>query len=775
MRFDSLFRSCFVALVNFQRCIALLAVGWSMTMATAQSPLTTLFAGNSNIVTGSCLYFDLTVLDPGGITILRIDVNGFTFFGGSPRLHVFTIPGTRVGNQTNFAAWNGPSSFGNPVTMAGWNNPSVATLLHPITLPQGRHGIALQSSWFGHSFTSGNGSNQNYANADAAIECGEFTNASFTGTVYPNCVANCSIHYLPAGKKLLVPGNMHLGGIPSSARLNTVRNQIVYDSTHFTNAGVTGPVWISRLRFRAMDGVPNLGGQMLSGLTVRVGTAAVDYNSMSNIFANNIGALGPVGTTSITLPPVANASPNDWVIDLDLAALGAAVFYDPTLGADLLLDFSLPVAPPTGGMELQATWPGSLTRGRLLTSYTLGATTGAFDDPPVILFDFAGPGGTSNVTPARAEQYGAACGGDAATFHQTFALHEPVDLSGRGFTLTPDNLSVPNHWTVTGSAPPPDLSKVNPTPNALADDMLVTHSLGFLFRYPGGSTTTIRPCSNGFLWLDPAMTVTDPIVTRSTWLGHGYAPTPRGARLAPFWYDFSLGVNIPTHPNCGLHVMTDTSGGFGNRVCYVTWLNVGSYGVAGGQSVSTMQCVLREQTGVVEFRYGAMMPTLTGGKIPGDFNGITGFTRGLIGTTMSVDPGSRDLSHETPFTTSIEGTTPGLLHGTTARMIQGTAVNFTASNIPATVSFGLMLVGFAPQQPGLAFPPLASSCVLSLAPAQAVIYELFVVPGPSVTSASFSVPSSGFLGAQLFTQFAGLDNSGALLTSNAIRHTIGLN
>ncbi len=43
-------------------------------------------------------------------------------------------------------------------------------------------------------------------------------------------------------------------------------------------------------------------------------------------------------------------------------------------------------------------------------------------------------------------------------------------------------------------------------------------------------------------------------------------------------------------------------------MCYVTWLDVGVFNSVAlpGQSMHTMQCVIYEATGVVEYRYESM-------------------------------------------------------------------------------------------------------------------------------------------------------------------------
>ncbi|MCA3008146.1 MAG: hypothetical protein INH34_07250, partial [Phycisphaerales bacterium] len=47
------------------------------------------------------------------------------------------------------------------------------------------------------------------------------------------------------------------------------RFQIVYDGSHFTgNSGVTGPITLTKIKFRGEDAEANLGGQIYTGVNV---------------------------------------------------------------------------------------------------------------------------------------------------------------------------------------------------------------------------------------------------------------------------------------------------------------------------------------------------------------------------------------------------------------------------------------------------------------------------------------------------------------------------
>jgi hypothetical protein len=75
-----------------------------------------------------------------------------------------------------------------------------------------------------------------------------------------------------AAQSLVLPDTMNLGDTTSSTsiwRTTAGRFQIAYDSSHFTNAGVSAPIPVTRLRFRAEDGQRNLGGRSTPASTSR--------------------------------------------------------------------------------------------------------------------------------------------------------------------------------------------------------------------------------------------------------------------------------------------------------------------------------------------------------------------------------------------------------------------------------------------------------------------------------------------------------------------------
>jgi len=640
---------------------------------------------------------------------------------------------------------------------------------------------------------------------------------------------------IPA-QNLVLPDNHYLGESPTQAEtLGSVnwwgttaagrRMMVLYEASHFTGkAGVAGPIVITKLSFRAEGGEKNTGGQTYSGVNVNVYKTTLTSTTMATggsntVFASNLAPtagntttlLGSVPVGTVVAAPSLGTVPNNYMMELPLVGLGA---FDPLGDAagetNLLVDITWtgyvagPAIPPSVTVVPMAdtedtTAKGAGIRGRGIYAASPTATSGtASTAPPVIGVEFSGGGGYPTLIPATAQRIGAACGGAPSTFYQLFVHGERFDLDTTigGMTLVPDSPTAPTIYTVLPSAPPVDLTKINATPNTTTDDLtLAAQALGFTLNYPGGSTAAVRPCTNGFVWLDTAMSAVDFTPSLTEWLGNT-STTPYTARVAPFWHDFVASRNTTSHPGCGLHALAvpETSPGAGDATYWVTWLNMGELNTplgVGGQSVNTFQCVFH-QSGNIEYRYGAMSLIQSATSVI-DVMGIVGFTRGRIAGVNSVDPQSRDLSHELPFQTSPEGSsghvsfttvsTPvaaGATYG--ARMFGGQSITFNVGNVPAApISLGIINLDLAVTMPGLQLPGLtAPQCMLSTGiPPLIFGWESWLTG----TSSSFTgtlplvIPHS-WLGVVISGQAIGIDLTGGPhpipWASNTVRWVVGL-
>jgi hypothetical protein len=149
------------------------------TALSAQSPLTTVYAGGASLTSGATFYVDLVLNAP--ITFTQIDVNTNTAVNTAGSLDVRWTNGTYVGNVTNAGAWTLGGS--GPVVSAGANLPSPCTIT-PFTLPPGNYGFAVTFNGIGPNYPTGNGTaipgsgtNQTYSTNEITMLCG----ASSTG------------------------------------------------------------------------------------------------------------------------------------------------------------------------------------------------------------------------------------------------------------------------------------------------------------------------------------------------------------------------------------------------------------------------------------------------------------------------------------------------------------------------------------------------------------------------------------------------------------------
>ncbi|MCB9877764.1 MAG: hypothetical protein H6835_09205 [Planctomycetes bacterium] len=576
------------------------------------------------------------------------------------------------------------------------------------------------------------------------------------------------------------------------------RFQVVYDAENFLDAGVSGPITITRLRFRAEDGESNLGGQVFQNVQIELGSTSVASTFVSSNWSVNRAAatLAPPFTTTVVVAPASGAVPNDYVIDIDLLALGGAFTFDATgPERNLFLEVTLPNAPvgaaPLSLVPFQDGTPYHC-RGVYRTAFSSSGHLS--NKPPVMAIEFVGSGGSTALIPATNEYLGASCGGSPSAFYERFLTGDQFDLGG-GLTITPDVYPSPTVYTVTAGAPPVDGGKVNAVPSSVADSAAVPHPLGFTFSYPGGSTNVVSPDTDGNVQLI-STTFSDAFPSIDKFLGKGVTTT-YWPRFSLFWHDLHAGRNTATHPNSGLHVLTDTSGGPGNAVFYATWLDVGrsnsvtGVGV-GGHGVFTMQCAIHQATGVVEFRYGAM-GMVGAGSASSDISAMVGFSRGIIGGfggVRSVDPQTRDLSAELPFTTMVEGTRanlrlrpmsatqfPGPNYG--ARMWAGQHVRWDIDNFPANASIGALVLDLTHVSPGLQIPGLiAPGCHLGLV-FDPLAWQVFPLQGVGTVSTTPLTVPSGAIGAVVYSQFLVLDGlfgAPELVTasSNVLKQTVGL-
>lgn len=378
------------------------------------------------------------------------------------------------------------------------------------------------------------------------------------------------------------------------------------------------------------------------------------------------------------------------------------------------------------------------------------------------------PGGSCTPFATKA-LYGVGCYRNADSWYENFADLTNFDLVGApaaeqvivASPLVPLGHSVAagaSAWFPPASAPM--LSNAT-TPGPMTDDtMSGPRTLPFPFNFPGGSTTTIHVCVNGFIVLGATTAITgDFTPTVAEMLG-------QLPRLFALWGDWQAATNLTTNPASGVYYDVDPS----NQAVYVTWLDVadrrGGVPVAGATTVN-VQCALRAN-GSVEFRYRNVIPRVGGvGAV------MVGSSKGnLVAATVSVDPGNRDLTAAMPFATNGPDRLPLALDSNNPRL--GLNWTLTTTNFTLVSPVGITFFGDTQVNPGLDLTFLGAPGCRGFTNANvfAAVFPVAAAAGNLV----IPVPgSSALAGIVLSAQSAGftLDNVLNLHFSNGLLGTLG--
>jgi hypothetical protein len=162
--------------------------------ATAQvaGSITTTFAGGNNNSVGGGNYYDVNVLNSGGLTVTAFDINTTAVAGTSLTINVWTRSGTSSGFETSSAGWTMVST-GSGVS-AGPNLPTNIDVTD-FGLTPGLTGFALNNVDVSFAYTNGTGTNQDYSNSDLSLHLGTSTNVFFTAPIFTPRVWNGTIYY----------------------------------------------------------------------------------------------------------------------------------------------------------------------------------------------------------------------------------------------------------------------------------------------------------------------------------------------------------------------------------------------------------------------------------------------------------------------------------------------------------------------------------------------------------------------------------------------------
>jgi lysyl endopeptidase len=384
--------------------------------------------------------------------------------------------------------------------------------------------------------------------------------------------------------------------------------------------------------------------------------------------------------------------------------------------------------------RFSGSWTGGGTNATRLSNWLDPLNTGALTLDTLV----SGSGGTV----AAATPYGAGCYSTQGAFAQTFAA-STFDLSGTATTTVGRSfVPIANGFTVQ-AGPNAWFTPVSANLGLGDDAVSAVLTLPFAFNFPGGSTTQVRMCSNGYLWLNGATTTADFSPTAAELAGGV-------ARFAPAWMD----LNPVQGGSC--HYDIDPS----NTAVYCTWNNVPHYTTGTVGAGNTFQVVLRSN-GSAEYRWRSV-PNQIGAC-------VVGWSRGA-----SATPADRDLSASGPFQVTVDAS--GLAFNPVNRPVLGTTqtINLTGLTAPAS-SIGLVVIGFAQVTPALNLVSIgAPDCFLHAS--STVIQTLF--PLGASTPWNLVIPNTPSLSnSHVYVQGAALvppgSNAFGLLTANGVDLLLG--
>ena len=555
-------------------------------------------------------------------------------------------------------------------------------------------------------------------------------------------------------------------------RTTAFRCQLIYDTTHFTNQGVVGPISIDRVRFRAANNNTAAGGTY-SSVNFAIGTAATDYLTPSTTFATNRGTMQQVLTASpVTVAAGGGATPNNYVVDIPIPG---GFVYDPTLGQDLILDFDALAPTPTTIPIIAAASSQTTQRVVRISQNNNTALTGTTSGiAGLVLFDISGgPGGVATIVPSTVASYGVGCyDNDSRAFAELFPVAaSTLDLGG-GITLVPDNAGAPTRYIVTPGAgafvaPTTTVPLLNnaATPAVMTDDStsLPLTLTSFSFPHPGGTTNVLHATTNGEIVLgSTTLTGSDFSPSLVDMAVAGTATHSGRPRLFACWYDLYGNRNVTLNPLAGVHFSEDPVA----QTATITWNDVGELATtAAGAKSFNVQAVL-SASGQVEIRYGAMSPFGSTSQPK-----IVGYSPGAPVLT----PGSQDFSADMPFLSKAADVARTPLNVAVAGApVLGNTITINTNNIPAIPGLGVGFLGVTQINPGFDLG------ILGMPGCRSYVSTDFnsTLLGAGTVGFPLSIPNVPSLaGFQVFGQSIALDvtapNAFQAITSNGVAITLG--
>ncbi|MCU0866979.1 MAG: hypothetical protein MUC36_24600 [Planctomycetes bacterium] len=346
--------------------------------------------------------------------------------------------------------------------------------------------------------------------------------------------------------------------------------------------------------------------------------------------------------------------------------------------------------------------------------------------------DVNGPAGV----PAATAPFGTGCYRSSRSFYESLAS-AAFDLGNSSMRLVRN----PAGFYVAQAGG----TYVAPTAAAtiltLLDDSFQTVALTGTLQYPGGSTSSLEICSNGF-------------VSPATGNGNAWTPVIAAWLASPqarwgTWHDFN-----PTIAGSGKVKFQQ----IGN-VAYVTWDGVYSHTTT---NANTWQLQFDLTTGNVTYVWQTMVASGNAWLV------------GFAAQGASADLGSVDITAALPatFRTGTTDALPLVLGSTLPQL--GSTLTLTTTQFPASSALGIQILSTTRLDPGIDLTAIGMPGCLQHAGLDSLN---LLVPTAGSATFPFPIPNNPSLnGFQLTAQSAAFVsgvNAAGLITSNGVALTVG--
>jgi len=327
---------------------------------------------------------------------------------------------------------------------------------------------------------------------------------------------------------------------------------------------------------------------------------------------------------------------------------------------------------------------------------------------------------------------GTGCGGTQIICDEGFYEFPSFDLQNSSFTL--------NYASGEYTLNPGQGTWITPVNGQnYGDDTENNFTIPFSLPHPGGSTSTLRVCSNGW------------VSTGSGVSGNNYSSSVAKFLPVEMWCALWRDLN----PNNGGDVYVDSNA----QRAVVSWVGVPNYSNSGS---NTFQ-----------------MQFWANGTVHVIYQSITVNGNYLVGYSLAnaADPGSTDISASLNGTVSVCNSTagtPDVALDASARPVLGSNLNLVTTNVPLTSVGGLSILSLTAIPGGVSLASLgAPGCFVYQ---QLTVINSFAVAG-GTGSTPLGIPSSNSLiGTKVLNQSAVMVlniNPFHIVTSNGLELTIG--